>query len=195
MRKKLYIMRHGQTLFNEKHKIQGASDSPLTELGIEQATMAKEYFDKENIQFQSLYSSTQERASDTLEIICPNRPYTRLKGLKEWNFGLFEAENEMLNPPHKEGETSYGDFFVAYGGESSVDVQKRMSKTLLNVMNTDDAETILAVSHGGAMFMFIQDWLPIKSVQRIKFSNCCILEFEYEDGQFKFLDVINPTEK
>ena len=70
-----------------------------------------------------------------------------------------------------------------------------MSKTLLNVMSTDDAETILAVSHGGAMFMFIQDWLPIKSVQRIKFSNCCILEFEYEDGQFKFLDVINPTEK
>ncbi|KTT85669.1 phosphoglycerate mutase, partial [Mammaliicoccus sciuri] len=37
MSKKLYLMRHGQTLFNEKKKIQGASDSPLTQLGIEQA--------------------------------------------------------------------------------------------------------------------------------------------------------------
>jgi len=39
-------MRHGQTLFNEKKKIQGASDSPLTQLGIEQARMAKNYFDE-----------------------------------------------------------------------------------------------------------------------------------------------------
>ena len=64
-------MRHGQTLFNEKKKIQGASDSPLTQLGIEQARMAKNYFDESNITFESLYASTQERASDTLEIICP----------------------------------------------------------------------------------------------------------------------------
>ncbi|KXA46361.1 hypothetical protein HMPREF3215_00781 [Staphylococcus simulans] len=33
MKKTLYLIRHGQTLFNKKHQIQGASDSPLTELG------------------------------------------------------------------------------------------------------------------------------------------------------------------
>ena len=35
--KTLYLMRHGQTLFNLQHKIQGWCDSPLTELGIKQA--------------------------------------------------------------------------------------------------------------------------------------------------------------
>ncbi len=34
---KLYLMRHGQTLFNVLHRKQGWCDSPLTELGIEQA--------------------------------------------------------------------------------------------------------------------------------------------------------------
>lgn len=36
MKKKLYLMRHGQTLFNCQNKIQGWCDSPLTEEGIRQ---------------------------------------------------------------------------------------------------------------------------------------------------------------
>ena len=34
MKKIIYMMRHGQTLFNQLGKIQGWCDSPLTELGI-----------------------------------------------------------------------------------------------------------------------------------------------------------------
>ena len=37
MSKILYLMRHGQTMFNLRGKVQGASDSPLTKLGISQA--------------------------------------------------------------------------------------------------------------------------------------------------------------
>ena len=40
MKKTLYLMRHGQTLFNLQHKIQGWCDAPLTPLGIKQAQMA-----------------------------------------------------------------------------------------------------------------------------------------------------------
>ena len=35
--KTLYLMRHGETMFNAQHRIQGWCDSPLTERGIEQA--------------------------------------------------------------------------------------------------------------------------------------------------------------
>lgn len=41
MKKILYLMRHGQTLFNLQHKIQGWCDAPLTPLGIKQAQMEK----------------------------------------------------------------------------------------------------------------------------------------------------------
>lgn len=46
MKKTLYLMRHGQTLFNQQKKIQGWCDSPLTKQGIEQAKIAKEFLKK-----------------------------------------------------------------------------------------------------------------------------------------------------
>ena len=49
MKKTLYLMRHGQTLFNVQHKIQGWCDAPLTELGIKQAKIAGEYFKNNHI--------------------------------------------------------------------------------------------------------------------------------------------------
>ena len=65
--KHLYLMRHGQTLFNVRRKIQGWCDSPLTELGIEQAKAARECL--QDITFDHYYSSTAERCCDTLEIV------------------------------------------------------------------------------------------------------------------------------
>ena len=91
-------MRHGQTLFNKRRKVQGWCDAPLTSLGIEQAKTSGEYFKKSKIIFDKAYSSTSERACDTLELVT-DIPYKRLKGLKEWNFGTFEGESEDLNPP------------------------------------------------------------------------------------------------
>jgi len=40
MAKTLYLMRHGQTLFNLRHKVQGWCDAPLTDFGIYQAKVA-----------------------------------------------------------------------------------------------------------------------------------------------------------
>ena len=89
-------MRHGQTLFNVRRRIQGWCDSPLTELGKQQALKAKEYL--KDISFDHYYSSTSERCCDTIELIIGDHYYKRLKGLKERNFGLFEGESEDLNP-------------------------------------------------------------------------------------------------
>ena len=91
MKKTLYLMRHGQTLFNARKKIQGWCDAPLTELGIKQAKIAGKYFKDNNIVFDHAYSSTSERACDTLELVC-DLPYHRVKGLKEWNFGIYEGD-------------------------------------------------------------------------------------------------------
>lgn len=68
MATKLYLMRHGQTRFNQQGRIQGACDSPLTDLGKEQALAAHQYFQEQGIEFDKMYSSTQERACDTSEL-------------------------------------------------------------------------------------------------------------------------------
>ena len=188
---RLYLMRHGQTLFNELKRIQGACDSPLTDLGKSQAEEAKKYFESESLSFSGLYSSIQERASDTLEIVKPDEAYTRLKGLKEWNFGIYEGSPEYLNPPAQEGQESYGDYFKTYGGESVTEVEERMSETLTELMEHHQGGNVLAVSHGGALYAFYLKWRKAEDI-RPSFSNCCILVYDYEDGKFDLVESINP---
>ena len=103
---KLYLMRHGETLFNTQKRVQGWCDSPLTENGILQAeqpssTLQERYF------FDAVYSSTQERATDTAKIVAPDYSVTQLKGIKEMNFGSFEAQPEHLLPKHRPGSRSF----------------------------------------------------------------------------------------
>lgn len=83
MTKTVYLMRHGETFFNQQKKIQGWCDSPLTDKGKNQAIIAGQYFTENNISIESAYSSTSERACDTLELVT-NKDYKRIKGLKEW---------------------------------------------------------------------------------------------------------------
>ena len=80
--KDLYLMRHGQTFFNQEGLVQGTSDSPLTELGQEQARQAGAYLQGRGIRFGPLYSSTQERASDTLELVSGRTTILALRALK-----------------------------------------------------------------------------------------------------------------
>lgn len=153
-------MRHGQTLFNLRKKIQGDCDSPLTELGIEQAQIAGEYL--QDIEFDHYYSSTAERASDTLELaVGSDKPYTRLKGLKEMSFGLFEGESEDLNPRWENG---YDEVFPKYGGESRDQVKERMRETCVNILEKDDHHTVLASSHSGASLHFMRNWVDDKKL-------------------------------
>ena len=190
MKKIFYIMRHGQTLFNLRRKIQGACDSPLTELGIRQALGAAEYF--KDIELDHLYASTSERASETLEIVTGNRmPYTRLKGLKEMNFGTFEGESEDLNPDRVTFET----FFLNYGGESRTMVRERMVKTCTEIMEKEDHNVVLAVSHAGSCYHFMSEWTDPTEHLKKGFSNCCIFKYEYEDKKFTLVDVIRKEPK
>lgn len=186
MKKTLYLMRHGQTLFNLRRKMQGHCDSPLTQLGIKQAEMAGEYL--KNINIDHAYSSTLERCCDTLEIATDGKiPYTRLKGLKEMNFGVFEGESEDLKPRDKK---DYDKFFVQYGGESLSQVKERMLQTCTEIMEKDDHNIVLAVSHGLAAMCFLANFRDVYELMKEGIPNCTIFKYEYENQKFKLVDII-----
>lgn len=189
MKKKLYLMRHGQTLFNRQHKIQGWCDSPLTEEGIRQAQKAARILKERGIAFDHAYSSTAERCCDTLEIVT-DRPYTRCKGLKEQFYGELEGESERLNRhlTPKDCET----FYLQYGGESSNTTKERMVKTLTRIMDQPDHESVLAVSHSGACYNFLRHWQDPAEELKKGFSNCTIFVYDFEDGVFSLNEVIRP---
>ncbi len=191
MVKHLYLMRHGETLFNVRRKIQGWCDSPLTEKGIQQAQAAREYI--KDVPFDHFYSSTSERCCDTLEIVTDYQvPYKRLKQIKERNFGDFEGESEDLNP--KRGSPlDYDDIFPYYGGEYRKEVIERMYNTLKDIMDKEDHHNVLVVSHGGASYAFLSSITDPNIVRdQGGFMNCCILHFEYENGQFKYIGIMRP---
>ncbi|EFS17018.1 MULTISPECIES: histidine phosphatase family protein [Staphylococcus] len=193
MTKTLYLMRHGQTVFNLKGRIQGASDSPLTALGVAQAQSAKEYFEKHHITFDTLVSSSQERACETLENAVPNQNYKRLKGIKEWGFGLFEGESIELLKTIKEPENLYGDHVVPFGGESKSEVESRVFETLEDVIVNQTNQTALAVSHGSTIGLFIRKVLGKREGSTYDIGNCHILKFEYDGNHFRFIEIINPS--
>lgn len=186
---KLYLMRHGQTLFNQMKKIQGWCDSPLTELGIEQAKKAGEFVRSQGIEFDHAYSSSSERAWDTLETAFPGLDYRLDKGLKEWNFGKFEGGDEQLNPP-----LPYGDFFKTYGGEGELEVRARLMATITEIMQRPEHESVLCVSHGGAIAGVLRglnyDWR--KDGKRL--GNCAIAELDFDGKNFTVTNLYNPND-
>lgn len=185
-------MRHGQTRFNQQGRIQGACDSPLTDLGKEQALAAHQYFQEQGIEFDKMYSSTQERACDTAELVTGRTDYTRLKGLKEQDFGAFEGQQEYLNPP-LQGDIGYGDYFVTFGGESYQDVRQRMEVTIGGIMEDADNQSVLVVSHGAAIAQFFRQVLT--DYPQVRMRNCAILTFDYEDGKYDLLSVVDPVNR
>lgn len=152
--RKLYLVRHGQTLFNLKGRAQGFCDSPLTELGIEQAKITRSYFEENNIKLDEAYSSTSERACDTFELIT-DLPYKRVKGLKEWNFGMMEGEPKILQKvPRRPDQFTHEDFFVPWGGESDKELEKDLIKQLMKSFKTQ-LPTISSLSAMAVLCGFI----------------------------------------
>ena len=91
----VYLIRHGETLFNVFNRMQGWADSPLTKKGQADAKKAGEIL--KNIHFDGAYSSDTMRAFQTcqtiLEANCANSPKMPIakKAFREQNYGFFEG--------------------------------------------------------------------------------------------------------
>ncbi len=188
----IYLMRHGETLFNTQGRVQGVCDSPLTENGRVQAEAAKNYFAGQDIQFGAVYSSTQERATDTAKIVSGQENVQQLKGLKEMDFGIFEAQPEMLLPKFRPGAHSFEDLLVPFGGEDIRTVGQRVAQTIEEMVSEQAEKTVLAVSHGAAMWGFMLHH-QIELPAGFRFSNCAICQLEYDGEQIRLVKVINPV--
>lgn len=190
--RKLYLIRHGETLFNLRKKTQGWCDSPLTDRGIAQAKAAKQYFESQKISFDGIYTSTSERAIDTANLIT-NQAFTSIKGLKEWYFGTMEGEPEDLQKvPRKPGQLTHEDFFVQFGGESKEALQTRFKKTIHDILDKNH-ESTLCVTHAGAMWVHFLIRNHPDDLNGETFGNCCILEYNVLEDDLEFVKIINPV--
>lgn len=73
----VYFIRHGETFFNKYHRMQGWSDTPLTEKGWADAAQAGRAL--ADLDFDYLFSSDLKRTVDTANTILKNHPTEKFK--------------------------------------------------------------------------------------------------------------------
>jgi broad specificity phosphatase PhoE len=144
-----YFMRHGECLFNVWSRMQGVSDSPLTENGVHEAVVAADALAK--IPFAAVYTSPLGRAWKTGEIVMTKHPELQMKycdGLHEVNVGDFEGvvTNDWKEDIH---ERHLHKGWKDVGGESIDEVAQRIYTTLQHLTaQAKDGDNILLISHG-----------------------------------------------
>lgn len=149
---RFYIIRHGQTNWNKKGKIQGKTDIELNEEGIEQAKEARKILEKYPIDV--IVSSPLKRARKTAEIINEVKkvPIIFDKAIEERGFGEFEGkvrteiyddiwnseilDNFQLNKQYK-------------GVETIQDLCNRVWGLFDELKQDHEYKNILIVTHGG----------------------------------------------
>ncbi|MCL1631092.1 phosphoglycerate mutase family protein [Sporolactobacillus sp. CPB3-1] len=205
--KTIYFVRHGRTLFNHLSKVQGISDTPLTDIGEQKATELGELFKSQGISFDAAYSSDLGRTRRTSRLIIdhslnPDLSVIETKNLREISFGQFEGDHndqmwkavsKAMEDPDLRGDSPDEAKINALAAlksldttglaESYDDVKKRIQAILSTIVHGEE-ENILAVSHAlyiaCLIYMLSEGKIHVTSIE-----NTSVTKIIFENGVFK----------
>ncbi len=139
----LGLLRHGQTDWNIDFRLQGVTDIPLNETGIQQAHVAAQALNGED--WDVVLTSPLSRARDTAAIVISRAglPEALVEPLLlERSFG--EAEGLK----HDEWRATYPNTNEVPGGETIEALEIRAWQLLDEILKNHAGRRILTVSHG-----------------------------------------------
>jgi probable phosphoglycerate mutase len=150
MATEVYLVRHGQTQWNRDHRIQGRLDSPLTELGRQQARRTGRALARLGLAGLPVSVSPLGRTLATLEILAGEAalgPVTEEPRLRELALGSWEGltfdQVQARFPALLEGSTAHTWYFRAPDGEGFDTARARVGSWL-----GEQTGPVLAVAHG-----------------------------------------------
>jgi len=202
---KLFVVRHGQTDYNAQRRFQGQADPPLNDTGRDQARRAGLVLQS----LLDQYLTSQDKTC-SVEFVCSDLLRTQQTAtivreslshiehsfhldarLREFHCGLMEnntyAEFVLKNPEiatnYMSGfdTDSYNTRYPGEGGESRVDVMRRVGESLREATQSIQNQAVcIWVAHGGVIdvlleLMHIQ--LPKAGSDRISAGNGDVLMF------------------
>lgn len=147
----IYLIRHAETVWNIEERLQGWSDSPLSEKGrkMSEAMSIK----LRDISFDKVYSSDLGRAKESVKLLVGNRNISieYRKELRELALGKWEGLTfqEVKNRYPEEMEIYFNrpDLHKMENCEDYFDLQRRI-RFFLKEISKIDQERILIVAHG-----------------------------------------------
>jgi len=184
----VYLVRHGETVWNAERRIQGQSDSPLTEKGEQQAWQVGERV--KHLGITHIIASDLGRTRRTAEIIAHacGCSVTLDARLRELNMGVLEkrpldgltAEEEQWRATLVNG-TEGGRIPE---GESMTEMATRMHAALNACLDLPAGSRPLLVSHGMALGSLVSTilGLPAYAERRLRLRNCSISRVDYQQS-------------
>jgi alpha-ribazole phosphatase len=195
---RLIMVRHGQTTWNKERRYQGQSDTPLDETGVSQAVALASHFAGQAI--HSVYSSDLQRAWNTA------LPIARAVGLqpiseprlREGSFGDWEGLTYDEINQHWPGELTawLNDPLtrVPPGGETLQQILARIGAVVEHIRQRHTGQTVMVVSHGGAlraMICYALD-LPSPTFWRLSLGSAAVSEMRLHED-VSVLNLFNDT--
>jgi broad specificity phosphatase PhoE len=192
------IVRHGETSWNAEARIQGHTDVPLTEKGIQQARMAGARL--KNERFDAVYASDLKRAYVTGEEIASVHgldviptPLLREANLGEWQ-GMTLRDVEERFP---EQYVEYRRDSIGHrppGAEKLEEVIARCREFIDMAVKEYPDGKIAVAAHGGSVRGLVAAAFGVgpELYRRIRMDNGSITVFEIRDGE-PYLKLLNDT--
>ena len=167
MSKFLWLVRHGESQGNLEQRIQGWDDSPLTDLGRQQAGLVAERLRQEG-SVSEVISSPLQRAAETAEIIGHMLGISVRfdKRLNEYNFGPLNGmtrEDIAKYYPEVPAAWKANEFWDPLPGEEGDPAFEARVRSAIDDIITLMAEEMAAavVTHGGTLNACLRSCLGI----------------------------------
>lgn len=188
---KIWITRHGQTRFNHSRLMQGLTDEPLNDRGIEQAERAREVIG--DVRFDAVYSSPLIRAKQTASIIGGMEIEEVITDPRiiEADFGKYELHKYYLLGPAMTLYWALPEIFPAPKTVETTASLRRRSASFLRELEKKEYDNVLVACHGGIMRALCGYMADRKNglMWRPKPHNCEIRVFESVGGKHRTLEI------
>lgn len=193
---KIYLVRHGETDWNQAGLLQGQTDIALNAQGLEQAREAAERL--KEVPFEIAFCSPLIRAKRTAETIIGDRKITLTtdERLRELNFGPWEGVDiRMIKDAASQPFTNPGSYIPPEGAESFAQLYKRSGEFVDQVLLPLEGtyETVLVVAHGGVNRSILNPVLniPVDDFWRMHMGNCATAILDCTDGKLSMLEYMD----
>jgi len=195
---KVFLIRHGETVWNKELKYQGHTDTPLSDEGLRQAHLVADRLAGEKL--AAVYASDLSRALVTAETIAARHglSVTAIPELREVRFGEWEGltyeginkrwPEEFVQLFHRTDEVRIP------GGETFREVKERAAAALARIVARHPDQTIAVVSHGGTIRTIICAALDIhlNHVWDMRQDNTAVNILEYHKNRI-ILTLLNDV--
>jgi uncharacterized phosphatase len=145
----IYIVRHGQSQDNAHKIVSGTHETPLTQLGREQARTAGQY--ARGLSLDLIVASPLGRAQETAKIIAdeigyPHGDILTLSELSERDLGKLEGTSYAKNPRLNGNFPAVEHIF---GVEKLTPFHNRVQHALRQILSQKKQQRILVICHVG----------------------------------------------